>query len=132
MDPLVGSKAISNQEPRPIPTSSALAINALAFGRISLGLACLVAPTFTLGLLKLPIPANMTLIPRMFGGREIVVGEWTRSAKEDDKDGAEGGRRELTRGMRLNTLVDALDFAAVGYGVSHLVDPCTRSVLGEP
>jgi hypothetical protein len=129
MDPLVGPKAISDQEPKPIPRSSALAINALAFGRLSLGFACLVAPTFTLSLFKFPIPANMTLIPRMFAGREIVIGEWTRSVKEEDKNATEGGRRELKRGMRLNTLVDALDLAAVGYGVSRLADPCARSVL---
>ncbi|KAL5377775.1 hypothetical protein DPSP01_009555 [Paraphaeosphaeria sporulosa] len=118
IDPLIGSKPTSKQDPKPIPSSSALAINVLALGRIGLGLASFVAPTVTLSLFKIALPANMTLIPRMFGGREFVIGEWTWMVKDEDKNAAEGGRRELKRAMRLNTVVDALDLAAVGYGVA--------------
>ncbi|KAF9741298.1 hypothetical protein PMIN01_00837 [Paraphaeosphaeria minitans] len=117
IDPLIESNPTSKQYPKPIPSSSALAIDILALGRIVLGIASFAAPTLALSPLKIDLPANMTLLPRVFGGRDIVIGEWTRMVREEDKNAAEGGRRELKRAMRLNTLVDALDFAATGYGV---------------
>lgn len=46
--------------------------------------------------------------------------------KNEDNNAAEGGRRELKRAMRMNTVVDALDLAAAGYGVSCLVPLCTE------
>lgn len=49
--------------------------------------------------------------------------------KNDDKTGAEGGRRELNRTMKMNTVVDALDLAAATYGVSCFVRPCIGTVL---
>ncbi|KAF2449416.1 hypothetical protein P171DRAFT_427611 [Karstenula rhodostoma CBS 690.94] len=118
IDPLIGAKATSNQDPKPIPSSSALVINTLALGRIGLGIASFVAPTLTFSLFKIAIPANMTPLARMFGGRELVIGEWTWMINHEDRNVGDGGRRELKRTMRLNTVVDALDFAAVGYGVA--------------
>ncbi|KAJ4359748.1 uncharacterized protein N0V89_000304 [Didymosphaeria variabile] len=99
-DPLL-TKSTSTESVKPIPSGSAFAINALALGRIGLGVASLVAPTLTLALFKLPIPANMTLIPRMFGGRELVIGEWTWMAKDDAEDVQ---RKGLKTAMRLNTI----------------------------
>ncbi|KAL1594476.1 hypothetical protein SLS60_010236 [Paraconiothyrium brasiliense] len=114
-DPLLAQPS-STESPKPIPSSSAFAINVLAMGRIGLGVASLVAPTLTFALFRLPLPANMTLLPRMFGGREIVIGEWTWMTKNEDA--ADGRHKGLKTAMRLNTVVDALDFASVGYGVA--------------
>ena len=99
-------------EPQPIPSSSALAINTLALGRIAFGVSSIIAPAFTFGLFRFPIPATLMALPRMFGVRELMVGEFLWAAES---------KRETRKAVLMGMGVDAVDFASVAYGVSEFM-----------
>lgn len=97
--------------PESIPPSSTLAINTLALGRIALGISSILAPSLTFRLFGITIPAALMVLPRMFGVRELMVGEFLWAAEN---------KRETRKALWMGVGVDAVDFASVAYGVSNL------------
>ncbi len=67
------------------------AIKALSVIRIATGAACLVAPRFTCALFQYKVPAEQTILVRMFGVRDAVLGELLITA--ENKETHDQGRR---------------------------------------
>lgn len=92
-DPLLGKpgKAQSDGPLQPVSTNAHTALKALAIIRIATGAACLAAPRFTCALFKYNVPVEQTLLVRMFGVRDAVLGELLITA--ENKNASDGGRR---------------------------------------
>lgn len=93
-EPLLGGQSkLMKTDPGspPLSTTTQTVIKALSFIRIATGAACLIAPRFTCALFKFPVPAEQTLLVRMVGARDAVLGELLITA--EDKTAHDGGRR---------------------------------------
>lgn len=92
-DPLLGGPSKVMEDPRSpaVSPTSQTAIKALGVIRIVTGAACIVAPRFTCALFRYPVPAEHSVLVRMFGARDAVLGELLMTA--EDKRAADGGRR---------------------------------------
>ncbi|KAF3008452.1 hypothetical protein E8E13_003799 [Curvularia kusanoi] len=110
-----GSK--SRVEPSNRSTSTTpWTIKTLAYMRIATGAACLVAPQFTCALFKLNIPVGSTLLVRMIGARDGVLGELLLTA--EDRNAPDGGKRELRRAIWAGMAADAIDVGSLVYAVA--------------
>ncbi|KAF2800130.1 hypothetical protein K505DRAFT_320640 [Melanomma pulvis-pyrius CBS 109.77] len=114
-EPLLPPKLL-NEGPEPISATSLGAIKALSILRIALGASVLIAPRWSSALFRLPIPAEMAVIARLFGGREVVLGELLLTAQ--DKNSPTGGRREMKRALWANIGADSLDVCSVIFAVA--------------
>ncbi|KAF2193397.1 hypothetical protein K469DRAFT_712153 [Zopfia rhizophila CBS 207.26] len=113
-DPLLPSKLI-NEQPEHLPSTSSTSIKALSILRIAVGASCLIAPRFSCALFQFPIPAAMSVMPRLFGVRDLVLGELLLTA--EDKNGPDRGRREIKRALWAGIGTDAVDIASILVGV---------------
>jgi hypothetical protein len=132
--------------PIPIPTPFTIGlITTLSSLRALAGFSCILAPTFTGTLFRLPIPATSTnaVLLRLFGVRDAVIGEllWTvrpaaaSVAGERTKIAADEGagsaataraeRKELKRILWANVATDGLDLVCVAVALG-------RGALGRP
>ena len=92
----------------------------LGVSRIAFGVGCLLAPSLTLGILGvLTLSPEAALVARMFGGREIVIGEGlllaersAESARADTKAQLAAGE-EVRRAVWLNVAMDSMDALAI-------------------
>lgn len=92
-DPLLHGQRKAGDEilPAPLSSTTQTAIKALSVVRIATGVACLLAPRITCALFKYPVPAEQTLLVRMFGVRDAVFGELLITAESQQI--LDGGRR---------------------------------------
>ena len=89
-NPLLDAEGKSRTELSNKPISSTLwATNTLSYLRIATGAACLVAPQFTCALFKWNVPMGSTLLVRMAGSRDGVLGGLLLTA--EDKNAPDGG-----------------------------------------
>jgi hypothetical protein len=93
---------------KPLSSTSQTIIKTLSVIRIATGVACLLAPRFTCALFKYNVPVEQSLIVRMVGGRDAMLGAILITA--EDKNQADGGRRwvsgVLLRGRKSWQLVE--------------------------
>jgi hypothetical protein len=119
----------------PVPTPFTIGlITTLSSLRAVAGFSCILAPTFTGTLFRLPIPANSTnaLLLRLFGVRDAVIGEllWTvrpGTVGEPTRTAATvlAERKELKRILWANVATDGLDLVCVAVALG-------RGALGRP
>ncbi|KAK0631477.1 hypothetical protein B0T14DRAFT_501776 [Immersiella caudata] len=109
----------------PSPLAKTL-LNIIGITRAAFGVGCLLAPTFALQIVGIssPLSAEASIITRMFGVREIIVGEALlladRSAKAKRGTAAqEAGHEEVKRAIWLNVVTDALDVVALGFALAQ-------------
>lgn len=105
-----------NPPDKPLSPSTGYAIKTLSWARIATGVACLAAPRFTCALFKWNIPAESSLLVRMVGARDAVLGELLITA--EDKHAHDGGQRELRRALWTNMAADVVDVGSVVYAVA--------------
>ena len=115
--PLLDAEGKSKTELSTQPISSTLwATNTLSYLRIATGAAGLVAPQFTCALFKWNVPMGSTLLVRMVGGRDGVLGGLLFTA--EDKNAPDGGRREFQRAIWTNVAADTIDIGCLVYAVA--------------
>lgn len=136
-DPLLQPKFPTEHQADPLPTSKASVIKAISVLRIAFGAAIFVAPQFTCRLFQLPIPAAYAVIPRIFGARELALGELLITA--EDKNSPNGGRREIRRALWAGLGCDVADLASMAFGLASgtvgrvpalLFAGCAASLIG--
>lgn len=115
-EPLLPSKPLEDHQDEPLSPTSALAVKVLAIHRIALGAVCTVAPQWSCALFQFPIPAAYSITPRIFGIRDLAIGELLLTA--EDKSSPNRGRREIKRALWLGIGVDLVDIASIVYGVA--------------
>lgn len=117
-DPLLGPSPKDSTGPseKPISTSTQYAIKTLSILRIATGAACLAAPRFTCALFSYNIPVGSSLLVRMVGGREAVLGDLLLTG--EDKHAHDGGRREMRRAIWSGMAVDVVDVGSLVYAVA--------------
>ncbi|OSS54676.1 hypothetical protein B5807_01027 [Epicoccum nigrum] len=116
-NPLLDAEGKSKTQSSNQPISSTLwAINTLSYLRIATGAACLVTPQFTCALFKWNVPVGSTLLVRMVGARDGVLGGLLLTA--EDKNAPDGGRRELKRAIWANMAADTIDIGSLVYAVA--------------
>jgi hypothetical protein len=89
-DPLL-AKLNSGLPLQDLPFTTHTAIKAVSVIRIAIGAACLIAPRFTCAIFQYNVPAEHTLLVRMFGVRDAVLGELLITAE----DRQTGSRRQV-------------------------------------
>lgn len=109
-EPLLPSKAINKH---PLTQTSSSAIKALSILRIALGASTVIAPRWTCGLFMLPLPATSGILARLFGVGDIVLGELLITA--EDKNSADGGRREVKRALWAGIGADCVGLASFAF-----------------
>lgn len=91
----------------------------LAYGRIAVGLGCLLLPSQVGRLTDIPLAAGSgpALITQLHGAREIGIGALTSWVKPNGSSwkGTESDRIQLRNVLWANVLVDCLDVALVGW-----------------
>ncbi|OAL53959.1 hypothetical protein IQ07DRAFT_640976 [Pyrenochaeta sp. DS3sAY3a] len=130
-EPLLnGSHKAGSEIPvAPLSSTTQTAIKALSVIRVATGVACVFAPIFTCGLFKYTVPVENSLLVRMFGVRDFVMGELLITA--EDKKSPDGDRREIRRAIWTGIAVDTVDIGSVAYAVAmgH-VGKTTGGLLG--
>ncbi|EUC46995.1 hypothetical protein COCMIDRAFT_3990 [Bipolaris oryzae ATCC 44560] len=111
-EPLLPGKLANEREP--MNARSDVVIKALALLRIGFGVSCLLAPRFTFGLFRIDVPAAYAVLPRLFGGREIMLGELLLTAGNNKLP--DGGRREIKRALWAGIGADIIDFGCALFG----------------
>jgi hypothetical protein len=86
-------KQVDSSATLPLSSTTQMTIKVLAILRLVTGTACLIAPHYTGVVFKYNIPAESTLLVRMTGVRDVVLGELLITA--EDKDSRDGGRRQV-------------------------------------
>jgi hypothetical protein len=114
-EPLIPSK-LSAEHVEPLSYTTTTAIKALSVARIALGASTIIAPRWTCALFQFPIPASVSILARLFGVRELVLGELLITA--EDKGSPTGGRRELRRTLLANLGTDTVDVCSVVFAVA--------------
>ncbi|KAK4443186.1 hypothetical protein QBC34DRAFT_417532 [Podospora aff. communis PSN243] len=109
----------------PSPLAKTL-LNIVGITRAAFGVGCLIAPSFALQIVGLSssLSAEASIITRMFGVREIIVGEALlladRSAKAKRGTAAqEAGHEEVKRAIWLNIATDSLDVVALAFALAQ-------------
>ncbi|KAF2468518.1 uncharacterized protein BDR25DRAFT_344244 [Lindgomyces ingoldianus] len=113
---LLAPKPMNEQYSEPLSSTSSGAIRALSILRIAVGAGCLIAPRWTCALFQFPIAASVSVMPRLFGGRDLVLGELLMTA--EDENAHDGGRREIKRALWAGIGTDAIDIGAIAFGVA--------------
>lgn len=114
-EPLIPSK-LSAEHAAPLSNTTSTAIKALSLVRIAFGASTLIAPHWTGALFQFPIPASASILARLFGIREIVLGTLLITA--EDKGSPAGGRRELRRALLAGLGVDTIDIFSSVFSVA--------------
>ncbi|XP_014558858.1 hypothetical protein COCVIDRAFT_35909 [Bipolaris victoriae FI3] len=107
-EPLLPAKLAN--EPKPINSISNIAIKAIAALRVGLGITCLVSPHFGCSLFEMDVPAAYDALPRMFGGRDLVLGVLLLTA--GDNHLPDGGRHEIKRALWAGIAADVVDMSS--------------------
>jgi len=98
---------MASPTPKPspqIPLAKTPTTTILSYSRLFLGTSFLLAPQLTASLFQFPIPASMAILARMFGIRDVVLGDLLLTAETE---------REKKRLLLGNMLVDLGDLAVV-------------------
>ncbi|KAK1749542.1 hypothetical protein QBC47DRAFT_395637 [Echria macrotheca] len=116
-------------KPKAIRAPSPLAktlVNVIGITRAAFGVGCLLAPSYALKIVGLTsaLSPEASIITRMFGVREIIVGEALLLAERSAaaKRGTaeeEAGHEEVTRSIWLNVATDSLDVVALAFGFAQ-------------
>ena len=105
-----------NEQHEPVSSNLSVAIKILGIHRVALGAFCLIAPRFSCALFQFPVPAAYSIMPRLFGVRDLVLGELLLTA--EDKNSSGGGKREIKRALWANIGTDCVDLASIAFGVA--------------
>ncbi|KAF2706425.1 hypothetical protein K504DRAFT_459731 [Pleomassaria siparia CBS 279.74] len=114
-EPLLSPNPSSSQV-EPLTSTTSSAIKALSILRIITGASVLIAPIWTCGIFRLPIPASAGVVVRLVGARDIALGELLLTA--EDKSSWTGGRREIKRALWTGIGTDAVDVCSLLVGVA--------------
>jgi len=114
-EPLIPSK-LSDEHAKPLSYTTSTAIRVLSVARIALGASTLIAPTWTGTLFLYSIPASASILARLYGVRELALGEMLITA--EDKSSPGGGRRELRRTLLACIGSDAVDVCSAVFAVA--------------
>ncbi|KAF2262691.1 hypothetical protein CC78DRAFT_605740 [Lojkania enalia] len=114
-EPLLPSK-LANEQFSSLSTTSTTAIKALSILRIAVGASCIIAPRWSCALFQFPIPAAYSVMPRIFGVRDLILGELLITA--ENKESPDGGRREIKRALWANIGADVVDVGSVLFGLA--------------
>ncbi|KAF2689992.1 hypothetical protein K458DRAFT_483510 [Lentithecium fluviatile CBS 122367] len=96
------------------PTTTA--IKTLAILRLGIGAASLITPRWACALFQYSLPQGSSIIGRLFGIREVILGELLYTS--EDKNAIDGGRREVRRALWCNIAADTVDICSVGFAVA--------------
>jgi hypothetical protein len=106
-------KKLLNEQAEPLTKASSSAIKALSILRFALGTTAAIAPRFTCGLFMLPVPAGVSVMTRLVGAGDLVLGELLITA--EDKNSADGGRREIKRALWAGIGADCVSLASFAF-----------------
>ncbi|KAF2020895.1 hypothetical protein BU24DRAFT_416557 [Aaosphaeria arxii CBS 175.79] len=115
-EPLLPPKLQNNPTPESLTPLASGTLKTLSVMRIVLGASTLVAPRWTCALFFYPLPATAGVLARLFGIREVVLGELLYTA--EDKTAADGGKREIKRALWANMASDAVDLGSVTFALA--------------
>lgn len=110
-EPLLGTKATDITAPKKLSSVTSTVIKTLSILRIILGAACVIAPQTSCELFFYPVPAAFSVLPRLFGIRDLALGVLLITA--EDKHTPSGGRRELGRMLWANIAADSVDTMSI-------------------
>jgi hypothetical protein len=113
---LLPPKDVKDKPILPLSQATATNIKALAVLRIGLGAMCLAVPSLTLALFQFPLPQASNTIVRLWGIRDAILGELLYTA--ENRNVADGGRRELRRALWSNVAADAVDMCSAAFAVA--------------
>ncbi|KAI0103326.1 hypothetical protein GGR51DRAFT_253600 [Nemania sp. FL0031] len=112
----MSSKSSNSPMPSTLPSSVLRSIKILATGRILLGVGVLVAPQPMLGAFGLSLPADLILIARLAGIRDVVLGALLWTARTNDPTPL--GRSDVRRALTAGVMVDTADSMATLYALA--------------
>ena len=98
-------------------------VSALAIARMLFGGSTLLFPHHVAPFFGIPLAAQTTIVARLFGIRDFILGGLVWTARADDKAASksaasqEGNRRELRRALVAGILTDAVDLCSAVVGV---------------
>lgn len=116
-DSVFSSKSDQYKKASKLISSKALSvIKTLAVFRIGIGAVTLIAPRWTSALFAYYVPADMALLGRLFAVRDTVIGELIYTA--ENKEGWDGGRRELRRALWASFACDTVDICSTLFGLA--------------
>ncbi|KAK0657744.1 hypothetical protein B0T16DRAFT_453178 [Cercophora newfieldiana] len=127
--PLLSSGSNNSAKPKTIRAPSPLAktlVNIVGITRAAFGVGCLLAPSYALQIVGITsaLSPEASVVTRMFGVREIIVGEALllaerSAAAKRGTDAQEAGHEEVKRSIWLNVATDSLDIAALGFAFAQ-------------
>ncbi|SPO03033.1 uncharacterized protein DNG_05714 [Cephalotrichum gorgonifer] len=125
--PLIPKNLPPNPSTTPAPPSTYRALaRAVGAARLLFGASCLLAPAFTMSLLRIPLAGTATTFVRVFGVRDLVLGDLLllATSSSGDPDGR-ARRAEVMRLLWAGVAVDLLDVcvAQVALGAGDLGMP---------
>ncbi|KAH7135136.1 hypothetical protein B0J11DRAFT_517706 [Dendryphion nanum] len=128
-EPLLPPKLVNNYKEEPLSPLTSGLIKSLSLLRAVLGAATVIAPQWICKLFLIPVPATLTILPRLFGIREVIIAELLISA--EDKENPNRGRREIKRALWANIAADSLDICSVLFGLATgTFGPAPAAMLG--
>jgi hypothetical protein len=110
-EPLLSVKATDITVPKQLSPVTSIVIKTISFLRIILGAACVIAPQLSCEIFFFPVPTAFSILPRLFGIRDLVLGALLVTA--EDKKIPSGGRRELRRTLWANIAADSTDVISI-------------------
>ncbi|KAK5659607.1 hypothetical protein OQA88_811 [Cercophora sp. LCS_1] len=123
--PLLNNGNTPATKKQPTPLAKTL-LSIIGITRAAFGVGCLLAPSFALKIVGVnaALSPEASILTRMFGVREIVVGETLllaeRSASAKRGTVAQvAGDEEVRRAIWLNVATDSLDVVALGFAFAQ-------------
>lgn len=110
-EPLLSVKATDVTVPKQLLSVTLTTIKTVSVLRIIFGAACVIAPQLTFEIFFYPVPTAFSILPRLFGIRELLLGALLFSA--EDRNIPSGGRREITRTLWANIAADSVDLISI-------------------
>ncbi|KIL93756.1 hypothetical protein FAVG1_02317 [Fusarium avenaceum] len=110
-EPLLSIKATDITVPKQLSSVTSTTIKTVSFLRVVLGAACVIAPQLTCEIFFYPVPAAFSILPRLFGIRDLLLGALLVTA--EDRNIPSGGRRELRRTLWANIAADSVDVISI-------------------
>jgi hypothetical protein len=109
--PLLSVKATDITAQKQLSPVTSTVIKTLSVLRIIFGTACVIAPQTSCEIFYYPVPTAFSILPRLFGIRDLVLGALLVTA--EDKSIPSGGRRELKRTLWANIAADSMDVISI-------------------
>ncbi|KAH7245172.1 hypothetical protein BKA59DRAFT_526690 [Fusarium tricinctum] len=122
-EPLLGGKATDITVRKQLSSVTSTTIKTVSILRIIFGGACVIAPQTTCEIFFYSVPAAFSILPRLFGIRDLLLGALLVTA--EDKNVPSGGRRELRRTLWANIAADSVDVVSIALSFTSMNIACT-------